>query len=107
MYRSSAKPEGREPKGDLLASKLMAGREKDFEFLRALFDRALGDFPTLLARMDLLRAGASGKAVPDRLTRLARHLRDWGRDDLARTVRPQLDSNSHFDGAPACSRLWT
>ncbi len=74
---------------DLLASKLMAGREKDFEFLRALFAHDLGDFPTLLARMDLLRAGASGNAVPDRLTRLARHLRDWDRDDLARLIEQQ------------------
>ena len=73
---------------DLLASKLMAGREKDFEFLHALLAHALCDFPTLLARLELLRAGASANAVPERLTRLARHLRDWRRDDLARTVHP-------------------
>jgi len=71
---------------DLLASKLMAGREKDFEFLRALLAHALCDFPTLLARMELLRAGPSANAVPDRLARLARQLRDWHRDDLARTI---------------------
>jgi hypothetical protein len=73
---------------DLLASKLMAGRDKDFEFLHALIVHALCDFPTLLARMELLRAGASANAVPERLTRLARHLRDWHRDDLARTIHP-------------------
>jgi hypothetical protein len=75
---------------DLLASKLMAGREKDFEFLRALLDHSLCDFPTLLARMDLLRSGPSANAVPDRLARLARQLHDWYRDDLARLVQAQL-----------------
>jgi hypothetical protein len=66
----------------------MAGREKDFEFLRALLAHALCDFPTLLARLELLRAGASANAVPERLTRLVRQLRDWQHDDLARTVHP-------------------
>ena len=75
---------------DLAASKLMAGRDKDFEFLHALLEHTFCDFPTLLARMDLLRAGASGNAVPDRLARLARHLRDWQRHDLARMVEKQL-----------------
>jgi hypothetical protein len=72
---------------DLLASKLMAGREKDFEFLRALLDHSLCDFHTLLARMDLLRTGPSANAVPDRLAKLKRQLRDWHRDDLAQLVQ--------------------
>ena len=75
---------------DLLASKLMAGREKDFEFLRALLAHDLCDFPTLLARMELLRASPSANAVPDRLARLARQLRDGHRDDLARMAEAQL-----------------
>jgi Nucleotidyltransferase of unknown function (DUF6036) len=71
---------------DLAASKLMASREKDIEFLRALLERGLCDFPTLLARMDLLRTGSAGNAVPERLARLARHLQDWNRSDLARAI---------------------
>src|SRR5206468_7306217 len=68
---------------DLAASKLMAGREKDFEFLHALLDRSFCDFQTFLARFDLLRTGAFANAVPDRLKKLAQHLRQWKRDDLA------------------------
>lgn len=71
---------------DLAASKLMAAREKDFEFLRALLERGLCDFPTLLARMELLRTGSAANAVPERLARLARHLQDWKRGDLARAI---------------------
>jgi len=73
---------------DLAASKLMAGRDKDFEFLRALLEHGLCDFPTLLARFELLRGGLYANALPDRLTKLARQLRDWQRDDLARAIRP-------------------
>ncbi len=72
---------------DLAASKLMAGRDKDFEFLRALLDHGFCDFPTLLARMELLRATVFANALPDRLAKLAGHLREWHRDDLARAVR--------------------
>jgi hypothetical protein len=64
---------------DLAASKLMAGREKDFEFLRVLLDNGLCDHSTLLARFETLRAGPSANAVPDRLAKLAQHLRDWRR----------------------------
>lgn len=71
---------------DLAASKLMVGRDKDFEFLGALLDHGLCDFPTLLTRMELLRAGVYANAVPDRLAKLARHLRAWKRDDLVRTI---------------------
>ena len=71
---------------DLAASKLMAGRDKDFEFLRALLEHGLCDFPTLLARFELLRGGVYANAVPDRLAKLARHFRDWHRDDLARAI---------------------
>ena len=71
---------------DLAATKLMAGRDKDFEFLGALLDHGLCDFPTLLTRMELLRAGVYANAVPDRLAKLARHLLAWKRDDLVRTI---------------------
>ena len=73
---------------DLAASKLMAGRDKDFEFLRALLDHGLCDFPTLLARMEAFRASVFANALPDRLAKLAQHLRDWKRDDLARAIHP-------------------
>jgi hypothetical protein len=71
---------------DLAASKLMAGRDKDFEFVRALLDHGLCDFSTLLERFRLLRASVHANALPDRLAKLARCLRDWKRDDLARAV---------------------
>ena len=74
---------------DLAASKLVAGRDKDFAFLRALLEQGLCDFSTLLARMELLRAGVYANALPDRLTKLTQHLREWKRDDLARTVHPR------------------
>lgn len=60
---------------DLAASKLIAGREKDFEFLRTLLERGLCDLQTLLARMELLLSSPSARAVPDRLKRLAAALR--------------------------------
>jgi hypothetical protein len=74
---------------DLAATKLMAAREKDFAFLRALLDHHLCDFPRVLARMELLRAGVYANAIPDRLAKLTRHLREWKRDDLARSIPAQ------------------
>lgn len=71
---------------DLAATKLMAGREKDFEFLRALLDQGLCDLPTLLGRFGSFRRGVFANALPDRLGKLAQHLRGWKRDDLARAV---------------------
>jgi hypothetical protein len=76
---------------DLAASKLMAARDKDFEFLRALLNLGLCQFLTLLARFDLLRTGAFANAVPDRLAKLERSLREWKRDDLARALRTSGD----------------
>ncbi len=67
----------------------MAGRDKDFEFLRALLEHGLCDFSTLLARFEALRASAYANAVPDRLNKLAAHLRDWRCDDLARIIQPK------------------
>ncbi len=40
---------------DLVLSKLVAGREKDFEFARALLDAGLVRIEVLLARAELLR----------------------------------------------------
>ncbi len=69
-----------------LSRNLMAGREKDFEFLRALLDYGLCDFSILLDRFESFRAGVFANAFPDRLAKLAQHLREWKRDDLARAV---------------------
>lgn len=41
---------------DLAASKLAAGREKDFEFVGALVDAGLIDLATLTARVEMLPA---------------------------------------------------
>ena len=70
----------------------MAGRDKDFEFLRVLLERGLVDFPTLLQRLELFRTTAFANALPDRFAKLARHLRDWKRDDLAQTVQTNWSS---------------
>ena len=70
----------------------LAARDKDFEFLRALLEHGLCDFSTLLTRFEALRASAYANAVPDRLTKLAAHLRAWRREDLARTVHPHPSS---------------
>jgi hypothetical protein len=76
---------------DLATTKLMAGRDKDFEFLRALLDAGLCDFPTLLARFESFRGGVFANALPDRLSKLAHHLRAWQRDDLARAIPTSPD----------------
>jgi hypothetical protein len=72
---------------DTLAAKIMAGREKDFDFLRQLLERGSCDFDTFLRRFLLLRSGAFGNAVLDRLSKLEARLRGWGRSDLAQIVQ--------------------
>ena len=64
----------------------MAGREKDFDFLRALLDHDLCDFSTLMARFESFRGGVFADALPDRLAKLTQHLREWKREDLARAI---------------------
>jgi len=51
-------------------------RDKDFEFLRALLDAGLCNFPILLARFETFRGGVFANALPDRLNKLAHRLRD-------------------------------
>lgn len=77
---------------DLAASKLMAGRDKDFAFLRALLELGLIEFPVLRERFQSFRASVFANALPDRLGKLAQHLRDWKRDDLARIVQIKWSS---------------
>ena len=76
---------------DLAATKLMAGREKDFEFLRALLDLGLCDFSLLLTKFQSFRIGVFRNAVGDRLGKLAKHLRAWNRDDLACAITKSAD----------------
>jgi hypothetical protein len=76
---------------DLTSSKLMAGREKDFEFLRVLIEQAWIGFPILLERLHSFQDTVYANALPDRVARLAQHLGHWKRTDLAR----QLDSIVH------------
>ncbi len=77
---------------DLAASKLMAGREKDWEFLRVLLERSLCNFNTLLERVALFRESVYANALPGRLEKLTSHLRSWRRDDLVQSVQQLLRS---------------
>lgn len=72
---------------DLAVSKLMVGRDKDFEFLRSLLERSLINFPVFLERFRGLSVSAYAVAVPDRLAKLTAHLRDWKRDDLISQIK--------------------
>ena len=77
---------------DLAASKLMAGREKDWEFLRVLLERSLCNFNTLLERVALFRESVYANALPGRLEKLTSHLRSWRRGDLVQSVQQLLRS---------------
>jgi hypothetical protein len=56
---------------DLAASKLVAGREKDLDFLRALFHSKLADPAIVSARLDLMPIDAEAKSrCQARLSRL-------------------------------------
>lgn len=74
---------------DLAASKLIAGREKDFGFLRVLLERCLMEFSTLMERMRILRSTAYRNAVADCLRKLATHLREWRMEELARVAETE------------------
>jgi hypothetical protein len=68
---------------DLAASKLMAGRDKDFEFLQFLFIMDCAIFPP--AWPDGVVANQPLRPCrPERLEKLAHRLRERHRDDLGR-----------------------
>jgi hypothetical protein len=46
---------------DTCVSKLMAGREKDFAFIKELLDRGLVDMETFIARAELLVDNVSSR----------------------------------------------
>jgi hypothetical protein len=77
---------------DTLAAKVIAGREKDFVFLRQLLERDLCDFGMLLERLLLLKSGSFANAIPDRLTKLSTHLQAWGRADLAQKTKTAINT---------------
>jgi hypothetical protein len=55
---------------DVAVSKLMAGREKDFEFLRAAFESDYLEIEILIERVKLILKSPSANAVMPRLQRL-------------------------------------
>lgn len=60
---------------DTCVSKLMAGREKDFAFIKELLDRGLAEMETLLARAGLIADMPQGDALSPRLEKLEAYLK--------------------------------
>lgn len=60
---------------DTCVSKLMAGREKDFAFIKELLDRGLVDMETLIARAALVADMPQSDALVPRLERLEAYLK--------------------------------
>ena len=60
---------------DAAVSKLMAGREKDFTFIKALLESELITLPVLLERAALIQETLSANALLPRLRLLLEHLR--------------------------------
>lgn len=73
------------------ADVLLVGVERS---LVLKLEEALGmeSFTILLARLEAFRASVFANTLPDRLAKLARHLRDWKREDLARAFHPPSQS---------------
>jgi hypothetical protein len=61
---------------DTCVSKLMAGREKDFAFIKELLDRAIVEMETFAARAELIRDMPQSNALLPRLEKLELFLRD-------------------------------
>ena len=60
---------------DTCVSKLMAGREKDFAFIKELLDRGLVDMNTLIARAELVADMPQSDALSPRLEKLEVYLK--------------------------------
>jgi hypothetical protein len=60
---------------DTCVSKLMAGREKDFAFIKELLDRGLADLETLTARAELVADMPQSDALFPRLEKLEAYLK--------------------------------
>jgi hypothetical protein len=59
---------------DTCISKLMAGREKDFAFIKELLDRGLVDMGTFTARAELVADMPQSDALSPRLEKLEAHI---------------------------------
>lgn len=60
---------------DTCVSKLMAGRDKDFTFIKELLDRGLVEMETFVARAELVADMPQGNALSPRLERLEAYLK--------------------------------
>lgn len=61
---------------DTCVSKLMAGREKDFAFIKELLDRAIVEMETFITRAELIRDMPQSNALLPRLEKLEIFLKD-------------------------------
>ncbi|MEP7336128.1 MAG: DUF6036 family nucleotidyltransferase [Acidobacteriota bacterium] len=73
---------------DAAVSKLMAGRDKDWPFIKALLDGGLISLPTLAERAAMIRDTVHKDALLPRLNKLIEHLR---RQFRAEELRPLTD----------------
>lgn len=76
---------------DLAASKIVAGRPKDIEFLSDSFESGLMSVDDFLERVLLIRNKLENDALKDRLKRLLEHLGSTNRSELANVVRAFVD----------------
>ena len=76
---------------DAAVSKLMAGREKDFDFISALLDRELVSIETLMERAALIQNAPSAAALLPRLRALLNWLRKAGTHHDLRPLRDLID----------------
>lgn len=60
---------------DTCVSKLMAGREKDFAFIKELLDRGLVDMETFISRAELIADMPQSNALQPRLEKLEAYLK--------------------------------
>lgn len=60
---------------DTCVSKLMAGREKDFAFIKELLDRGLAEMKTLIVRAEQVADMPQSDALSPRLKKLEAYLR--------------------------------
>jgi hypothetical protein len=75
---------------DLAATKLIAGREKDYSFLMEMLRGENIQFDVLLPRFLSFRSSPFANAVDDRLRKLAERLEEQGLRSLAQRVRYEI-----------------
>jgi hypothetical protein len=75
---------------DTCVSKLMAGREKDFAFIKELLDRGLVEIDTFIARAELVADMPQTDALSPRLTKLEAYLKAARAAHDARPIRQLL-----------------